>query len=809
MDTTLGLAISALTQGAAGEAGRQAWSALTGLARRRLGQTAPTAATLRDGSDVPPDSRQIAELSTALADHAGRDSGFARELEAWLAGAQRLIQAGDASAVNSVAGPDIGLVLQGRDFSAPVIQGGVHLHPRAPAPPLPPCQLPPSPVHFVDRTEPAAMVGQLATEAAAPGSFRLVVIWGPGGAGKSALAGRILHQAAGLYPGGLLFAALGAFGPGGCAAPDVVRAQWLRALGVHPSAVPADPGEAAALWRSLTTARPVGVLADDAADARQVRALLPGAGLVVVTSRYQMSSLVARDGARLIRLGPLDSPAAADLAGRIIARPQTAPDELTELARYCGLWPLAICTAAARLAARPHLAIAQVTGELAATRNRLHLIDDQEGCVTSAMNTSYDALDPPAARAWRLLALHPGPDFTATSAAALLDTDLGDADELIDQLVSVSLLEESAPGRWAQHDVMREHARHLAEGTDRDDERTAVMARVIDFYLNAAAAADLVILPGRLRIAAAFGLPVRCPPAFPGPAEALAWFDTELPNLLAAQQLAIRLTLDPVAWQFCDVTWGWCSHHQNHAAWRTICEQSLSAARACGDAHAEAWAGSRLAACHVAARDLTAAVAVADHAIRTAWLNGDRAGEGSAREQRGNAALAAENFDEAIEHYLRGLDCWRRVTPHQRAVALLERQLGRAYAGRGDYREANTHLMTSLTIFDRLGERYHAARTRHAIAVTRLADPGGTSISSVLDLLEQAQPLMEAEDHPLHLSELLTAQAEAHIRAGNTGQARACADKAEIIQHDHHVPDSHHARTYLNRVTAQLASSAL
>ncbi len=317
-----------------------------------------------------------------------------------------------------------------------------------------------------------------------------------------------------------------------------------------------------------------------------------------------------------------------------------------------------------------------------------------------------------------------------------------------------------------------------------------------------------MILPGRLRIAAAFGLPVRCPPAYPGPAEALAWFDTELPSLLAAQQLAAHLKLDhlAVAVLRCDLG---------------VVQPSPEPCRLAHHLRSVPHRGPRVRGCPRRSVGRLPAGRlprrrprpdrrrrVADYAIRTAWLNGDRAGEGSAREQRGNAALAAENFDEAIEHYTRGLACWRRVTEHQRAVALLERQLGRAHAGRGDYREADTHLTTSLTIFDGLGERYHAARTRYAIAVTRLADPAGTSISAVLDLLDQAQPMLEAEDHPLHLSELLTAQAEAHIRAGNTGQARACTDKAEAIQQELHLPDSHHARAYLNRVTAQLASSA-
>lgn len=129
------------------------------------------------------------------------------------------------------------------------------------------------------------------------------------------------------------------------------------------------------MFRSVTAASPVAVLADDAADAAQVRGLLPGAGLIVVTSRHQLTGLTARGGARLVRLGPLDAPAAAELAARVIGRPAAEPQSLATLAACCGHLPLAIRAAASRIAARPHLGVEQVTAELSAARHRLNLLD--------------------------------------------------------------------------------------------------------------------------------------------------------------------------------------------------------------------------------------------------------------------------------------------------------------------------------------------------------------------------------------------------------------------------------------------------
>jgi hypothetical protein len=156
-----------------------------------------------------------------------------------------------------------------------------------------------------------------------------------------------------------------------------------------------------------------------------------------------------------------------------------------ELARWCGYLPLAIRAAAARLVARPHLSVEQVTGEIAAVRQspRVFEITTQEGIVTAVMQSSYDHLDP----------------------------GTGTATDLIEWLAAASLLEETEPGRWQFHNLTRAHARDTAAAVDSDDERAAATGRVIEYYLRASAAADLLILPGRLRIAAAFSLPVRCP----------------------------------------------------------------------------------------------------------------------------------------------------------------------------------------------------------------------------------------------------------------------------------------------------------
>jgi hypothetical protein len=585
-----------------------------------------------------------------------------------------------------------------------------------------------------------------------------------------------------------------------------VLAGWLRALGVHPLAVPGDPGEAAALFRSLTAAAPVAVLADDAAGEAQVRALLPAAGLVVVTSRYQLAALAAADGALLLPLGPLDPAAATELAARITGR-AAERDALAILAGYCGHLPLAIRAATARLAARPALPATAVAADLAAARSRLTALDAPglEITVQASLDASYQALSPDAARAYRLLATGPGPDVSVPAAGALLDASEHDAGQLTVALAAASLLEEAAPGRWRFHDLVRDHARGLAERHDPNAERRAATGRAVDWYLRGSAAADLAILPGRMRIAAAFALPALAPAAFGTAAAALAWCDAERDGLLDAQRAAARLGLHAAAWQFCDTLWGWLSHRHDYPAWEAACEQAIASAQACGDPRAEACAATRLAACHIAAGDPATAAPLAEHAVDVAWAAGDLPGEGSAREHAGICALAARRYQAAVGELTRGLDCWQRVTPrHPRAEAIIHRQLGRAMLGLARPDDGYDHFETALGIFTQLGERYHQARTMYVIATYKTASTTAGAVPEAISLLECARPLLEDEDHPLAMAELLTALAEAHARTQDMSQARACLDQAMALQQALGLPDSHPARTGASLIASQL-----
>ncbi len=429
-------------------------------------------------------------------------------------------------------------VVHGSAVQARVVHGDVYFGTAAPARMPVPAQLLPAPATFTGRSAELARLQRLAADQDPARPATLVAITGVAGVGKTSLASYWLHRERERYPDGQLYAGLGGFGPDGPVSPRDVLAGFLRAWGMAPGRVPAGLEEQAALYRSLTSGRRVIVMLDDAASAAQVRALLPGTGpgLVVVTTRRRLIGL-AIDGARFVALAPLDGPAAVELLDRIAGagRTRSEPGAARSVVRLCGRLPLAVCVSGARLAAHPRWPVERMAQELANERRRLAALSlDGDVSMRAVFDLSYQALPAGAARLYRFLALIPGPGFGADLAAAATATSPDAIGGLLDTLVDASLLEQTGDRRYGFHDLVRLHARGRAEAAS-PAERRAVIARRVDWYLRAAVAADLAVIPGRWHLNRLYEQARRLPAAFSGPAEALEWLEGELAGLLAAR----------------------------------------------------------------------------------------------------------------------------------------------------------------------------------------------------------------------------------------------------------------------------------
>jgi hypothetical protein len=160
-----------------------------------------------------------------------------------------------------------------------------------------------------------------------------------------------------------------------------------------------------------------------------VRSLLPGApgSLVLVTSRHRLSGLIA-DGARPVILDVLSPDDARELLTTRIGADRAAaePAAVSDLVTYCSGLPLALAVVAARAAANPGFPLQAIADELRDSRRRLDVLSGEfsgDGPATdirAVFSWSCRALAPAAARLFRFLGLHPGPDISVSAAASLL-----------------------------------------------------------------------------------------------------------------------------------------------------------------------------------------------------------------------------------------------------------------------------------------------------------------------------------------------------------------------------------------------------
>ncbi|MGZ3143744.1 AfsR/SARP family transcriptional regulator [Lentzea chajnantorensis] len=472
--------------------------------------------------------------------------------------AQAVAPAGEAAPAEAVA-PDQATAPATTAASADTAAPAEAVAPprTTPAEARPPAQVPCGVPHFVGRAEALRELG--------PG---LSVVVGTGGVGKSALVVHWAHRHGGDFPDGQLYVDLHGYGTAEPMAPSTALEGFLRALGVE--RIPPGVDERAALYRSALAGRRMVVLLDNARSAEQVRPLLPGRPgcAVLVTSRDDLAGLVARDGARRITVGRLGAAESLELLRRVLGAERVAAElpAATELVRRCAGLPLALRVAAERAAG-----LADLVAELA-DPGALDVPGDPASAVRSVFSWSYRALPEPAARLFRLLGWHPGPDHGAAAAAALAGVDLPAAHRLLDVLRTAHLVEQTAPDRFAMHDLLRLYARQL--GAD-----PAAVRRLAGWYLGTARAAAELVHPAVPHLP---WPPVRSP--FTGRAEALAWLDTERHNLLAL----VRTGSGPLVWELADALHGYFSVREHHDDLLDTATAGLRASVVDGDLRAQA-----------------------------------------------------------------------------------------------------------------------------------------------------------------------------------------------------------------------------
>ena len=275
----------------------------------------------------------------------------------------------------------------------------------------------------------------------------------------------------------------------------------LRALGVARQDIPPQPGERAALYRSVLARRRILVVLDNAGSSEQVRPLLPGAPAcgVLVTSRDSLAGLVARDGAARLDLDLLSMADAVALLRALIGRRVDADPAAAEvLASQCSRLPLALRVAAELATAHPQHVPGRPGRELADQQLRLDLLDadgDPRAGVRAVFSWSYRNLVAGAARASGCWACTPAPTSTVTQPPRSPAPPSGRSARCWTCSPGRTLIQQAGPDRYNMHDLLRAYARDLAATEDSEEEGRRRLTRLFDHYLHTAGAAMDLLYP--------------------------------------------------------------------------------------------------------------------------------------------------------------------------------------------------------------------------------------------------------------------------------------------------------------------------
>ncbi len=353
----------------------------------------------------------------------------------------------------------------------------------------------------------------------------IVTIDGMAGIGKTTLAVHAAHRLADRFPDGQLFIDLRAHTGGQDPLPAAAALEvLLRQLGL--TDIPTTESERSALWRAELAQRRIIAVLDNAADGEHVRRLLPGVSdsLLLITSRRR---LIGLDGAHALSVEVLSSDDAAALFGSIVGeRAADEPEAVREVLELCGYLPLAIRISAARLQHRPRWTVSYLAGRLHDERRRLAELATSERSVAAAFTVSYEQLGTAEQRMFRLLGLAPGRDIEPHAAAALADVSVFEAEDLLESLLDAHMLLQREPGRYTLHDLLREHARSLAE----DD---LALMRLLVHYLHRSRSAVKQLFPHSVPDRPHMPAPITPVEPISGTAEAIGWLDAERSNIIS------------------------------------------------------------------------------------------------------------------------------------------------------------------------------------------------------------------------------------------------------------------------------------
>ncbi|PWI07342.1 SARP family transcriptional regulator [Streptomyces sp. NWU339] len=647
--------------------------------------------------------------------------------------------------------------------------------PRTGAPAPVPRQLPGRPRWFTGRERQLAELTKALGSTREPGGTVVIsAIGGSGGMGKTWLVLQWAHHNLERFPDGQLYVDLRGFDPSGkpVALAAAVRG-FLDALGVDSGSVPVEVQAQLGLYRSLLEGKRMLVVLDNAVDAEQAAALLPGSATctVLVTSRRRLAGLTSAHGARMLTLDVLTDTEARELMCRHLGEDRVAaePEAVAALLEHCAGLPLAISVVAARAAAHPDFPLAVLAEELRDESARLDALDagDLTASVRAAFTVSYRALTAGAAEVFRLVGLAPGPEIGQAAIASLVACPATVLRAALRELENAHLVRQPEPGRYRLHDLVRLYAVEQAK-TEMADGGAEALLRVVDFYLHTAYTAAQRLDPHRDEIRLVAARPGVTPLTLADHDAALAWFTVEHPALLSTIDLAVRTRHDAHAWQLAWALETFFDYRGHWHDWTASQHIALDAAQRLDNVSWKAAAHRSLGNVYTQIGRLDKGHTHFRHALDLYDNLGDRDSQAHTHRGLGWVCNQQGRQRDALDHATQALTLYRQ-TGHQAGQAKALNNVGWLNIALGDHRAALDYCAQAVALNQAIGDRHGEAGAWDSLGY---AHHHLTEYTDALDCYQRALELDRSFGDRYGETEILHHLGDTHLAVADPQAAR-------------------------------------
>jgi tetratricopeptide (TPR) repeat protein len=424
---------------------------------------------------------------------------------------------------------------------------------------------------------------------------------------------------------------------------------------------------------------------------------------------------------------------------------------------------------ASRAQTDPRLPLADLVTELRESGLDALAGDDPTASLPAVLSWSLRGLTTEQRTVFALLATMPGPDIGLPAAASLVGLPLPQTRAVLRTLVEASLLHRGSHGRHAMHDLIRAYATHIAQQNLHDQTREAALRRVCDFYTHTAYTADRLLKPHRPPLKLDPPVPGARPQPLLDDAAALAWFETEHSQLLAAQHTASSHGWYSLVWQ---LAWSLDTFHyrQGHRHDQlTVWQAAADATAKLPDPTDRILTHRRLGFAYAELERKEEALGHLGQALALSEQHRDPTHQAHTHHVLARAWERWGEYRQARDHATRALSLCRTLDqPVWEADAL--NVVAWCAVRLGDYDAARTHFHDALSLYQRHGDRdgeatalgnlgyiaHHASQYDHALAYYR-----------------QSLALLRETGDSYHQALALDWMGQTHAAVGQLDQARA------------------------------------